>query len=68
MTFGRQGILALGIFLLASMDGALPSAKAETPIALDSAVRLAIERNLDLRNQSFTPALAGTDLRRAKAV
>jgi outer membrane protein len=45
-----------------------PALADEIPITLDTAVRAAIERNLDLRVQAFTPALSETDVRRARAI
>jgi outer membrane protein len=45
-----------------------PALAEDLPITLDTAVRSAIERNLDLRVQTFNPALSETDVRRARAV
>jgi outer membrane protein len=56
-------------FLAAALSLAgCPSLADEIPITLDTAVRAAIERNLDLRVQAFTPALSETDVRRARAI
>lgn len=41
---------------------------AEVPITLEQAVRLAVQRNLDLQAQAFAPALSETDVRRAGAL
>ncbi|MGB7970416.1 MAG: TolC family protein [Candidatus Deferrimicrobiaceae bacterium] len=56
-------------FLVAVLlPAAGPALAEELPITLDTAVRAAIERNLDLRVQTFNPALSETDIRRARAV
>src|SRR4030043_1705049 len=52
----------------APLSAAGPVLAEEIPITLDTAVRAAIERNLDLRVQAFTPALSETDVRRARAI
>ncbi|MGA7104919.1 MAG: TolC family protein [Candidatus Deferrimicrobiaceae bacterium] len=57
------------VFLLAALlPAGGPALAEEVPITLDTAVRDAIERNLDLRVQTFTPALSETDVRRARSI
>lgn len=41
---------------------------ADVPISLDEAVRSAIERNLDLRVETYNPAIAQAGVRRATAI
>jgi outer membrane protein TolC len=59
----------LRLFLaLALLAAALPSPAEEIPLALDAAVRSAIEKNLDLRVESYNPAISGTDIRKAMGI
>jgi outer membrane protein len=67
--FRRHPRSLFAVFLVAVLLPAGGSAVAEElPITLDTAVRDAIERNLDLRVQTFNPALSETDVRRARAI
>ena len=70
MNFPQRHPRALvAVFLAAALlSAAGPALAEEIPITLDTAVRAAIERNLDLRVQAFTPALSETDVRRARAI
>jgi outer membrane protein TolC len=70
MNIPRQHPRSLfAVFLVAALLFARGVAFAEEiPITLDTAVRDAIERNLDLRVQTFAPALSETDVRRARAI
>jgi len=45
-----------------------PALAEEIPISLDTAVESAIENNLDLRVQTFIPAISETDVRRARSI
>ena len=59
----------VAVFLAAALlSAAGPVLAEEIPITLDTAVRAAIERNLELRVQAFAPALSETDVRRARAI
>jgi len=60
--------LFAGFLVAVLLPAACPAFAEELPITLDTAVRAAIERNLDLRVQTFNPALSETDVRRARAV
>ena len=60
--------LFAGFLVAVLLPAAGPALAEELPITLDTAVRAAIERNLDLRVQTFNPALSETDVRRARAV
>ena len=65
----RHSRTLIAVFLAAALLFARGMAFAEEiPITLDTAVRDAIERNLDLRVQTFAPALSETDVRRARAI
>jgi outer membrane protein TolC len=63
--FVLPAVAVLAAVLLPATGDALAS---EVPISLDTAVRSAIENNLDLRVQTFSPALSETDVRRARAI
>jgi outer membrane protein TolC len=56
------------LFLASSLFPRLSALAQERPISLDEAVRYAIEGNLDLRAESYNPALSETDIRRARAI
>lgn len=58
--------LARLLFLLAVVPGAAYGDR--LPLTLTEAVRSAIERNLDLRAETFGPALADADILRARGV
>jgi outer membrane protein len=62
-----RSLVAVFLAAVLSLAGS-PVLADEFPITLDTAVRAAIERNLDLRVQTFTPALSETDIRRARAI
>ncbi len=65
MRTGRVVHLAI---LIGAVLLARPAAAEPVPLTLDAAVRGAIERNLDLRVQTFTPAIAETGVSRARAI
>jgi len=54
--------------VVALLGGALPSLAEEVPISLDAAVRSAIEKNLDLRVETYNPAISDTDIRKAMGI
>jgi len=64
----RRGVA--GVILLAAALGMFRAfALAEdVPISLDAAVHSAIEKNLDLRVETYNPAIAETGVRRATAI
>ncbi len=65
---GRPGVAA--VVLLAAAFG-LPGfgvLAQDVPISLDEAVHSAIEKNLDLRVETYNPAIAQTGVRRATAI
>ncbi|HZW36069.1 MAG: TolC family protein [Deltaproteobacteria bacterium] len=57
--------LFLAVVLLASP---LPVFAAEVPVSLDEAVRSAVEKNLDLRVETYNPAISDTDIRKAQGI
>jgi len=61
----RETIAALVLLVIA---GAVCARAEEVPISLDAAVRKAIAGNLDLRVESYSPALSETGLLRARAI
>ncbi len=63
--------IALVMVLLLSAAALAPSgsARAETfQLSVDEAVRIALERNLGLKVETYNPAIAETDIRRARAI
>jgi len=58
----------LAVLVAVLLPAAGDALASEVPISLDTAVRSAIENNLDLRVQTFAPALSETDVRRARAI
>ena len=63
----------MALFLAALLSlGALafpgPAVAEPTRISVDDAVRIAVERNLGLQVETFNPAIAATDIRRAHAI
>lgn len=59
-------LVALAAILLLPAGGSC--AGEELSISLDEAVRMAVERNLGLAVESFSPAIAGTAVLRARAI
>jgi outer membrane protein TolC len=53
---------------LALLAAPLPSFAEEILLPLDAAVRSAVEKNLDLRVESYNPAISGTDIRKAMGI
>ena len=53
---------------LALLSAALPSFAEEIHLSLDAAVRSAVEKNLDLRVESYNPAISGTEVRKAMGI
>ncbi len=65
---GRPGVRR--IVLLAAALGLfrVDALAADVPISVDEAVRSAIENNLDLRVETYNPAIAETGVRRASSI
>ncbi len=63
--------MALFLAVLLSL-GALafpgPAAAEPTRLSVDDAVRIAVERNLALQVETYNPAIAATDIRRARSI
>ncbi|MGZ8430265.1 MAG: TolC family protein, partial [Candidatus Deferrimicrobiaceae bacterium] len=61
-------LLRVALFSAAAM--AFPDAAIAEPVRLsvDDAVRVAVERNLGLQVETYNPAIAATDIRRARAI
>lgn len=49
--------------LLATVLSAAPAVAAEVPLSLPEAIKTAVEKNLDIRVELYTPAVAEADLR-----
>lgn len=64
----RPRSLLAAVLAAVLLPAGVPALAEEIPIPLETAVRAAIERNLDLRVQTFQPALSETDVRRARAI
>jgi len=58
----------LGIVAAVLLLSGHPSPGEEIPLSLDAAIRSAIEKNLDLRVQTFNPAISDTDIRKARGI
>jgi len=65
---GRFFLLPVFTLLATVLFGGNPSAGGEIPISLDTAVRMAIEKNLGLRVETYNPAIAETAVLRARAI
>ena len=69
MIIMRTGRIILVASLLGAASIPMPAAAGDpVPLTLDTAVRAAIERNLDVRVETFNPAIAETDVRRARGI
>lgn len=58
----------LVLALLAAALTALPSLAEEIPLTLDEAVRSAVEKNLDLRVETYNPAISETNIQKARGI
>jgi outer membrane protein len=56
-------LLSIGALAFPGSAGAEP-----TRLSVDDAVRIAVERNLGLQVETFNPAIAATDIRRARSI
>ena len=56
-------LLSFGILLSPG-----PSAAEPVPLTVDGAVRIAVERNLGLQVETYNPAIAATDIRKARSI
>lgn len=63
MAFFLAVLLCLGGFALPGFATAEP-----TRLTVDDAVRIAVERNLNLQVETYNPAVAATDIRRAHSI
>ncbi|MGE5189885.1 MAG: TolC family protein [Gemmatimonadota bacterium] len=57
---------ALPAAVISGLGG--PVRAEEVPLSLDAAVRSAVEKNLTLRAETYNPAIADTDIRKAGAI
>lgn len=68
-TTGKRLIPLALAFLLSLAAGSGPAGGAETvALSIGEAVRIAISRNLGLKVASFSPAIAETDIRKARSI
>jgi len=65
---GRLAPLLLGIFAAACAWPGVSSAAETVRLSVSEAVRTAIERNLGLKVASFEPAIAETEVRKARSI
>ena len=56
-------LLSLGALAFPGLAFAEP-----TRLSVDDAVRIAVERNLGLQVETYNPAIAGTDIQRARSI
>jgi len=71
MTTPRKTPSLLGLsLLLAVLCGSLPSVAGAEPLTLSigEAVRMAVEKNLGLQAATYSPAIAATGIRKARAI
>src|SRR3990172_12921150 len=68
MNRNRPLLLPFLAVLAVLLFGGRRSAGEEIPIFLDTAVRMAVEKNLGLRVETFNPAIAQTGILRAGAI
>ena len=63
-------MLPLLVALITAAASAFPCAAAAEPylLSVDDAVRVAVERNLGLEVEAYNPAVAATDIRRARSI
>src|SRR5512139_63685 len=59
-------LMCLG--LVAALLPPLPSIAQETPVTAGEAVRMAVENNLDLKVQTFNPAIATTGIQGSRGI
>jgi outer membrane protein TolC len=58
----------LALLSLAALAFPGPAVAETARLSVDDAVRIAVERNLGLQAETFNPAIAATDIRRARAI
>lgn len=63
MALFLAAILSLGVLLFPG-----PTVAESTRLTVDDAVRIAVERNLGLQVETYNPAIAETDIRRARSI
>ena len=63
MALFLAALLSIGVLLLPG-----PAAAEPVPLTVDDAVRIAVERNLVLLVETYNPAIAATDIRRARSI
>ncbi len=70
MTTSRKASLSRALSLVLVLSAcAFPAAGAETvPLSIGDAVRMAVEKNLGLKVATYSPAIAETGIRKARAI
>jgi outer membrane protein TolC len=63
MALFLAALLSLGVLLFPG-----PAVAEPVPLTVDDAVRTAVERNLGLQVETYNPAIAATDIRRARSI
>src|SRR5512139_3928338 len=63
---GTAPLFVLGLAVLFLQP--VPSRAQDIPVTVEDALRMAIENNLDLRVQTFNPAIAATGIQSARAI
>jgi len=65
-TLARPGVVLACV--VACLLSSAPSRAESAELSLDEVVRTALERNLQLRTQTYAPAIAETDIRKARGI
>jgi outer membrane protein TolC len=60
--------LLAALLSLGALAFACPAAAEPARLSVDDAVRIAVERNLGLQVETYNPAIAATDIRRARSI
>jgi len=63
-----MGFLLAALLCLGALAFPAPAASEPTRLSVDDAVRIAVERNLGLQVETYNPAIAATDIRRARSI
>jgi len=63
-----MALLLAALLSLVALAFPGPAVAEPTRLSVDDAVRIAVERNLGLRVETYNPAIAATDIRRARSI
>jgi len=63
-----MGLPPAALLFLLALAAPVPALAETARLTVDDAVRIAVERNLGLQVETYNPAIAATDIRRARAI